>query len=425
MLDLKTIRENPKAIEGRLRRREPSLSLGNFPALDAERRRIIQEVEALKQQRNEASGQIAALKRAGQADQAERLIAQMGSIAEHIKADDAKLAEIERTINDLLSRLPNIPHESVPVSYDKRDKVVVREHQQKLQLDFPFLSHVELGKRLDILDFERAALMAGARFPLYKGLGARLEMALIQFMFQYQVVENGYTPILPPHLGNRESFYTSSQLPKFEEDDYRIERDDLYLNPTAEVMLCNMHRGEILSAEQLPLNYAAYTACFRREAGAAGEEERGLIRMHQFNKVELFKFTKPEESYAQLEQLVRDAEDILQTLGLHYRVVLLPTGDLSFQSSKTYDLEVWLPSQERYYEVSSCSNCEAFQARRGEIRYRPEKGAKPAFVHTLNGSGLATSRLFAAILESNQCPDGSVVVPQVLRAGVGADVISS
>ncbi len=424
MLDLKAIRANPAAMEERLKRRDPSLSLGNFPQLDAERRQIIQKVESLKHQRNEASEQIAALKRARQADEAQQLIAQMGQIAAQIKELDAELSQTDSAIGQLLSRLPNPPHDSVPVSYDKADKVVIREYGQKPQLDFAYLNHVELGKRLKMLDFERAARIAGARFALYKGLGARLEMALIQFMFQYQITQNGYTPILPPHLGNRQSFYTSSQLPKFAEDDYYVERDDLYLNPTAEVMLCNLHRGEILEAEELPINYVAYTACFRREAGAAGGEERGLIRMHQFNKVELFKFVHPKDSYQELENLVQDAEDILQALQLHYRVVLLPTGDLGFQASKTYDLEVWLPSQGRYYEVSSCSNCEAFQGRRGEIRYRPAPGAKLEFVHTLNGSGLATSRLFAAILENNQRPDGSVVVPAVLHDGVGTDVIA-
>jgi seryl-tRNA synthetase len=248
-------------------------------------------------------------------------------------------------------------------------------------------------------------------------------MALVQFMFRYQTEENGYEPIFPPFLGNEESFYTSSQLPKFQEDVYYCERDGLYLNPTAEVLLANMHRGEILQADELPKRYAAFTTCFRREAGAAGEEERGLIRMHQFNKVELFIFTKPEDSYAALEKLIADAEDILKELDIHYRVTLLPTCDLAQQAAKTVDLEVWLPSQGKYYEVSSCSNCEDFQARRGNIRYRPEPEAKPEFVHMLNGSGVATSRLFAAILENNQQPDGSVIVPEPLRDYVGADVL--
>jgi seryl-tRNA synthetase len=297
----------------------------------------------------------------------------------------------------------------------------LREFGQKPQFSFPFKNHIELGEQLGLLDFPRAAKIAGSRFPLYRGKGALLEMALISFMMRYHTEKNGYIPIFPPFLGNPESFFAAGQLPKFADQVYFCPEDKLYLNPTAEVLLTNLHRDEILDGSQLPLKYCAYTACFRREAGTYGEEEKGLIRMHQFNKVELFKFTKPEESYQELESLVEDAEDILKELNVHYRVALLPTCDLAQQSAKTIDLEVWIPSQNRYYEVSSISNCEDFQARRGNIRFRREKGSKPEYVHTLNGSGLATSRLFVAILENNQQPDGSVLIPKPLQEYVGTD----
>ncbi|MFQ6034135.1 MAG: serine--tRNA ligase [Candidatus Bipolaricaulia bacterium] len=423
MLDLKLIRENPEEVERRLRTRDDGIRLDGLIKLDEERRAIIREVEELKAKRNEGSKRIGKLLGAGQKEEAERLKGEMARLAERIKELDNRRKEVEQELKDLLVRLPNLPHPSVPVSTEKGDKVVLREYKSKPQFDFPLKSHIELGEALGILDFPRAARIAGSRFPLYRGRGALLELALVQFMFRYQAEENGYEPIFPPFLGNEESFYTASQLPKFEEDIYLCERDGLYLNPTAEVLLANLHRGEILQADELPKRYAAFTTCFRREAGAAGEEERGLIRTHQFNKVELFKFTKPEDSYAELESLIEDAEDILKELGLHYRVTLLPTCDLAQQAAKTVDLEVWLPSQGKYYEVSSCSNCEDFQARRGNIRYRPAPEAKPEFVHLLNGSGVATSRLFAAILENNQRKDGSVIVPEPLRDYVGADVL--
>jgi len=301
-----------------------------------------------------------------------------------------------------LIRLPNVPHESVPVSLSKDDKVVVRRYKEKPELDFQPKHHLDLGHELGLLDFRRAAKVAGARFPLYVGWGARLEMALIQFFWDFHCTRTGYTPVLPPYLGNPETMFTAAQLPKFKDDVYYIERDELYLNPTAETLVCGLHRDEILSAEELPKRYVAYTACFRREAGAAGEEERGLIRMHQFNKVELFKFTTPETSFDELESLVQDAEAVLQALDIHYRVVLLPTGDMAAQSAKTYDIEVWIPSRGRYYEVSSCSNCTDYQARRGNIRYRPAPKAKETF----------------------QRPgDGRVVVPEALRDYVKADVL--
>lgn len=422
MLDIKTIREHTQELEKRLRTRDPDISLKEAIALDDQRRALIAEVEKLKAKRNEVSTQVGQLKRGGEHQQAEKLIQEMGQVAERIRELDAQQRQVEDQLNDFLSRLPNPPHESVPVSMKKEDKVVVREHKKKPQFDFEVQHHLDIGERLGMLDFPRAAMIAGSRFPLYKGWGARLEMGLIQFFWNFHV-KTGYTHLFPPFLGNALSMYTASQLPKFKDDVYYIEKDDLYLNPTSETLICNLHRDEILEKSQLPLKYAAYTACFRREAGAAGEEERGLIRMHQFNKVELFKFTDAQSSFEELEGIVRDAEGVLQALDLHYRLVLLPTGDMAGQSAKTYDIEMWIPSQNRYYEVSSCSNCTDYQARRGNIRYRPEPGARPQFVHTLNGSGLASSRLFAAIVETYQRPDGSIAIPKALQPYVGADVI--
>ncbi len=423
MLDLRAIRANPDEVERRLQTRDPDIELGEIVRQDERRREIIHEVEQLKHRRNEASDEIAQLKRDGDEETAQNRIAEMKEISDRIKSIDQEQREIEADLNDRLARLPNIPHEDVPISLDEADKQIVRERGEPPDLGFEPEHHLDLGERLGLLDFPRAARIAGSRFPMYVGWGARLEMGLIQFFWDYDFQTLGYQPVFPPFLGNAESMYTASQLPKFADDVYVIEKDDLYLNPTSETILCNLHRGEILDADQLPLKYAAYTTCFRREAGAAGEEERGLIRMHQFNKVELFKFTDAMSSYDELESLVADAEAVLQQLGMHYRVALLPTGDMAGQSAMTYDVEVWVPSTGRYHEVSSVSNCTDYQARRGDIRYRPERDAKPEFVHTLNGSGLATSRLMAAILETNQQSDGSVVVPEVLRDYVGIDTI--
>jgi len=412
MLDIKAIRENFEQVEAQLKRRDPDASLTEVVRLDERRRALIQEVEALKAERNASSKRVAELKRAGKGEEAEALIEKMGEVADRIKQLDAEQREADARLEDLLARLPNLPHESVPTSLKKEDKVVVRPQGNPPH-------HLEIGERLRLLDFPRAAAIAGSRFPMYVGWGARLEMALIQFFWNFHCTNTGYTPVFPPFLGTSEAMYTASQLPKFKDDVYHIDKDDLYLNPTSETLLCNLHRDEIEAAGRLPLKYVAYTTCFRREAGAAGEEERGLIRMHQFNKVELFKFTDADSSFDELEGLVTDAEAVLQALGIHYRVVLLPTGDMAGQSAKTYDLEVWIPSQERYYEVSSCSNCTDYQSRRGTMRYRPEEGAHPRFLHTLNGSGLATSRLFAALLETGW-EDGVVRLPEALHALVGA-----
>jgi len=419
MLDIREIRENRGAVEARLRTRDPSIDLGEVVSFDEERRRLIAEVEELKAERNRGSQEVGRRKQAG--EKADDLLTRLSVIADRIAVLDGELREVETKIEERLGLLPNLPHESVPAG-GKEANLVLKEVGEKPELGFEIRHHLEIAEEKGILDFPRAAAIAGARFPMYVGAAARLEMALIQFMFARHVAR-GYVPILPPFLANARSFYVASQLPKFADDVYHIEKDDLYLNPTAESLLVNLHRDEVLPIEELPKNYVAYTPCFRREAGSYGEDERGLIRVHQFNKVEMFKFAAPDTSYGELENLVADAEGVLQALGLHYRVVLLATSDMAQQSSKTIDLEVYLPGQGRYYEVSSCSNCEAFQARRGNIRYRPAPKAKPEYVHTLNGSGLATSRLMAAILENNQGGDGSVRIPEVLRGAVGAETI--
>lgn len=419
MLDIREIREDRSRIEARLRTRDPSIDLDEIVSLDEERRRLIVEVEALKAERNRGSQEVGRRKQVGEG--ADDLLSRLSEIADRISELDDELRETETQIERRLALLPNVPHESVPAG-GKEENLVLKVVGEKPEPEFPIRHHLEIGEAKGVLDFPRAAVIAGARFPMYVGAAARLEMALIQFMF-FHHANRGYVPILPPFLANARSFYVSSQLPKFAEDVYHIEKDDLYLNPTAEGLLVNMHRDEILAIDELPRNYVAYTPCFRREAGSYGEEERGLIRAHQFNKVEMFKFTTPDSSYDELENLIADAEAVLQTLDLHYRVVLLASGDIAQQASKTVDLEVYLPGQGSYYEVSSCSNCEAFQARRGSIRYRPGPKEKPEFVHTLNGSGLATSRLMAAIFENNQTEDGRIRVPEVLQPMVGAEAI--
>ena len=416
MLDIRRLRDERDDIERRLRARDPSIDLGELLELDEKRRGTIAEVERLKAERNRGSEEVGRRKAAG--EDTTELLARLSEVATAIAEFDDRLRAESSRIDELLQLLPNVPHPSAPAG-PKENKMIVREVGEKPAVgDVP--SHLQIGEEKGILDFPRAAAIAGARFPMYVGLGAELEMALIQFMF-FRHVRAGYTPVWPPFVANAESFFVSSQLPKFADDVYRIEKDDLYLNPTAESLLVNLHRGEILTAEELPKRYVAYTPCFRREAGSYGEEERGLIRVHQFNKVEMFQFTAPEDSYGALDGLIASAEGVLQALGLHYRVAVLSAEDMAQQAAKTVDLEVYLPGQGRYYEVSSCSNCEDFQARRGSIRYRPDARSKPRFVHTLNGSGLATSRLMAAILENNREPDGRVRIPDVLRPMVEAE----
>jgi len=419
MIELRLIREHYHDVEARLRTRDSSIDLSEILRLDEQRRELISQVEQLKAERNQGSQEVGRRKRDG--EDCDALMDTLSELSGRVSELDDVLRETQTRIDELLALLPNVPHASVPTG-KKEDYVVLKTVGEKPERPFPIKHHLELAEAKGILDFPRAALIAGAKFPMYVGDAARLEMALIQFMF-FRHANRGYVPVLPPFLANSKSFYVSSQLPKFADDIYRCERDDLYLNPTAESLLVNLHQDEILEASELPKQYVAYTPCFRREAGSYGEEERGLIRVHQFNKVEMFKFTTPETSYEELDRVIADAEDILQALGMHYRVVLLTTQDMAQQASKTIDLEVYLPGQGRYYEVSSCSNCEAFQARRGNIRYRPGVNEKPQFVHTLNGSGLATSRLMAAILENNQQEDGTVRIPEILQSIVGAETL--
>ncbi|MEN3010427.1 MAG: serine--tRNA ligase [Candidatus Bipolaricaulaceae bacterium] len=413
MLDLRKIRQDPEGVLARLRRRNPQADLSRLLALDEERRGLQREVDELRRRQNEGSERLAALGQGGDPAARDRLLAELRELAQRRKALEERLAQVEAELEAELLALPNLPHDSVPPGL-KEEKVVLRTWGEPPRFAFPPQHHLALAQKLGLLDMERAAKLAQSRFPLYVGEGARLEFALLHWMLELHVREHGYIPVLPPILANRRSFLVSGQLPKFADELYHCPADDLFLNPTAESLLANLHNDEILEEERLPLRYVAYTPCFRREAGSYGEEQRGLLRMHQFNKIELFWYTTPETSYQALEELVAHAEKVLQRLGLHYRVTLLPASDLAFQSAKTIDLEVWLPGQGAYYEVSSCSNCEDFQARRGNVRYRPRAGGRPQYVHTLNGSGLATSRLFAAILEQNQRRDGTVVLPRVL-----------
>jgi len=394
--------------------------LDQLLALDEERRRLLTETEALKAQRNSVSSEIARLKKAGH--DASALIEEMRRVSDRIKELDDAVAQVEQDWEALALRVPNIPHDSVPIGEDESANVVVRTWGDQPAFAFTPRPHWEVGRDLGIWDPETATKLTGVGgvgFPLFFALGARLQRALISFMLDVHTEKHGYIEIWPPALASRPCMQGTGQLPKFEDDMYRLEKDDLFLIPTGEVPLTNLHRDEILEADQLPLKYTAYTPCFRREAGAAGRDTRGLLRVHQFDKVELFKIANPDCSYEELEALTRDAEEILQLLGLPYRVVLLSTGDMSFSSAKTYDLEVWSAGVQRWLEVSSCSNFEDFQARRCGMRFRRGKGQKPEYVHTLNGSGLALPRVVAALLENNQQPDGSVLLPEVLRPYMG------
>ncbi len=394
------------------RRFDPLLAHG-FLALDEEWRKLTVQTDELKARRNSASEQIARLKKEKQ--DAGALLGEMKTLSEKIKALEGEQKAVEEKLSAAALQIPNLPHMSVPVGIDTRDNLEVRAWGDKRKFDFKPLPHDEIGKNLAILDFEAAAKLSGSRFVVYRGVGAALERALINFMLDLHVKENGYTEVITPVMVKPAAMQGTGQLPKFEEELFKCRDDDLYLIPTAEVPVTNLHREEVLPAGSLPKKYVAYTVCFRREAGSYGKDVKGIIRQHQFNKIELVKFTEPERSYAELEALTRDAEKVLQKLGLPYRVVELCTGDLGFSAAKTYDLEVWFPSENQYREISSCSNFEAFQARRAAIRYRPEKEAKPEYVHTLNGSGVAVGRCFAAILENYQQKDGSVVIPEALR----------
>jgi seryl-tRNA synthetase len=427
MLDLNFVRDNLALVEEKLRQRgmNPADVLKDFASIDAERRQAITQNETLQARRNRASEEIAKLKKSGQ--DATALIQETKELREQIQVSEKKAAESEARLREILTALPNMPHATVPVGTSAEDNVEVRRWGTPPQFDFKPKPHWELGENLGVLDLERAVKLTGARFAVYWDLGARLERALANFMLDLHTGEHGYTEVLPPYLVNSESMYGTGQLPKFAQDLFRVPHGekDLWLIPTAEVPVTNLYRDEILDAARLPISLTAYTPCFRSEAGSYGKDVRGIIRQHQFQKVELVKFAHPDNSYDELEKLTRNAETVLQKLGIHYRVVALSTGDIGPSSAKTYDIEVWLPGQGLFREISSCSNFEAFQARRANIRFRPEGKSKTEFVHTLNGSGLAVGRTWVAIVENYQQPDGTVLIPEALRRYMGADRITA
>ncbi|MFZ0614777.1 MAG: serine--tRNA ligase [Desulfobacterales bacterium] len=417
MLEIKFVRQNLSDVTRALRARHSELDISAFKTADDLRRGVLLQLEDLRHRRNRVSDEIADLKKAGK--DARELIGQMGTVAAEIKKLEQALAVQEEALGKLMLEIPNIPHASVPVGRDAADNPLVRRVGTPPEFSFEARAHWDIGSRLGILDFERAAKITGARFPLYFGAGARLERALINFMLDLHVGEHGYTEVLPPFAVNRQSMTNTGQLPKFEQDLFKLEGWDYFMIPTAEVPLTNLHQGEVLDESRLPIYYTAYTPCFRSEAGSYGKDTRGLIRQHQFNKVEMVKLTRPETSYDELEKMLTDAETVLQRLGLAYQVVSLCTGDMGFSAAKTYDLEVWMPGQGAYREISSCSNCESFQARRADIRFRCKGKKGTELVHTLNGSGLAVGRTVAAILENFQQADGSVVIPAALRSHMG------
>lgn len=424
MLDIKYIRENPDKVRQGIKNKNEKDRLDEVLELDQKRRDLLTGTEELKAKRNQGSAKVAQLKKSG--GDATALLAEMKSLSDQVTTNDSLLSGIEEKLNNILMYLPNLPHESVPVGRSAEDNIETKvwvpdgfsfEHNEKV------LDHIELGKKLKILDFERGAKISGSGFPLYLGKGATLERALINFMLDYHIHHHGFSEVFPPFLVNRESMKGTGQLPKMEEDMYFIEKDDLFPIPTAEVPITNIYRGEILNEADLPIKYVGYSACFRREAGSYGKESKGFLRVHQFNKVEMVKFVKPETSYDELEKLVNDAEDILKELQIPYRLLLLCTADLSFAAAKCYDIETWSPAENKWLESSSCSNFENFQARRANIRYRNEKTKKLEFIHTLNGSGLATSRLMVSILENYQTPEGKIIVPKVLQKYTGFEII--
>jgi seryl-tRNA synthetase len=423
MLDLNFVRDNLPMVEEMLRQRgmKPAEVLKNFAQVDAQRRQAITSAETMKAQRNRASEEIAKLKKSGQ--DASALIEETKKLREQVDELGKAAEEYETRLQQILVGIPNIPHASVPVGKSADDNVEVRRWGTAPKFDFAPKSHWEIGEQLGVLDLQRAAKISGARFAVYWDLGARLERALANFMLDLHTREHGYTEVLPPYMVNSDSMYGTGQLPKFAADSFKVPHGekDLWLIPTAEVPVTNLYRDEVLDGARLPISLTAYTACFRSEAGSYGKDVRGIIRQHQFQKVEMVKFARPEDSYGQLEKLTHDAEEILQKLDLHYRVVALSTGDMGFSSAKTYDIEVWLPGQQLFREISSCSNFESFQARRANIRYRPEGKNKTEFVHTLNGSGLAVGRTWVAIVENYQQADGSVLIPEALRSYMGTD----
>ena len=418
----KIIRENPDKVKAALKTRNADYDsyIDEILEIDEKRRKLSTETDALKAEQNKVSKQIPIMKKKG--ENTDAVMAEMKEISEKIKNDNAVISELETKQRDTLLRIPNIPSETTPIGKDDSENVELRKWGEPSKFDFEPLAHWDIGKNLGILDPETAAKVTGARFHFYKGLGARLERAVISYFLNTHT-ENGYTEVLPPYMVNRASMTGTGQLPKFEEDAFRVANNDYFLIPTAEVPVTNMHRDEILSGDKLPIKYCAYSACFRAEAGSAGRDQRGLIRQHQFNKVELVKFVDPATSYDELEKLTNDAERVLQGLGLPYRVVALSTGDIGFSSAKTYDIEVWMPSYNRYVEISSCSNFEDYQARRAAIRFKNSPKDKAQFVHTLNGSGVAVGRTVAAILENYQNADGSVTIPEALVPFMGTDII--
>ncbi len=421
MLDIKVIRENPEKVKASMKSRNKDMDalIDEVLAIDVERRTLMTKTDAFKQEQNEASKKIPQIKKEG--GDISEIMKRMNEIKESIKANDAVLSELEEKQKKIMYEFPNIPSETTPIGKDDSENVEIRKWGEPRQFDFEAKAHWDIGANLGILDPETAAKVTGTRFHFYKGLGARLERAIINFFLNTHI-ENGYTEVMPPYLVNRASMTGTGQLPKFEEDAFKT-TNDYFLIPTAEVPVTNMHREEILDGTKLPISYCAYSACFRAEAGSAGRDTRGLIRQHQFNKVELVKFADPETSYEELEKLTNDAERVLQLLGLPYRVVALSSGDIGFSSAKTYDIEVWMPSYGRYVEISSCSNFEDFQARRASIRFKKDAKSKAQLVHTLNGSGVAIGRTTAAILENFQNEDGSVTIPEVLVPYMGTDII--
>lgn len=423
MLDIKLFRENPELVRQGLKNKNAEDKVDAVLKLDQERRDLIMKTDELKSKRNQASAQIPQLKKAGQDTSA--IMAEMKRVSDEITQLDGQLRDVETKLNDILMTIPNLAHSSVPVGRSAEDNVEARRWVPqgfKFENDFKPMDHIELGKKLNILDFERGAKISGSGFPVYVGKGATLERALINYMLDLHINNHGYKEIFPPFLVNADSMRGTGQLPKMAEDMYQMEKDGLYAIPTAEVPVTNLHREEILNEAELPVKYVAYSACFRREAGSYGKESKGFLRVHQFNKVEMVKFVKPETSYEHLEGLVKDAEEILQALQVPYRILLLCTGDLSFSAAKCYDIETWSPAENKFLEASSCSNFENFQARRANIRYRKED-KKLEFVHTLNGSGLATSRLMVSILENYQTPEGKIIVPKVLQKYTGFEII--
>jgi len=424
MLDLKFIRENPEIVKAGVESKNEKSTVDQVIELDKQRRANLQKAEELKAKKNKVSAEVARLKRAG--ENTDEIVAEMKTVSDEIKQLDDELREIDEKLNNLLMWIPNLPHSSVPLGKSAAENVVARTWLPEgftFENESKVLDHLELGKKHNILDFERGAKISGSGFPVYVGKGATLERALINYMLDVHINQHNYTEVFPPFVVNRDSMKGTGQIPKMEEDMYNVTKDELFLIPTAEVPITNLHRNEVLDEKNLPINYVGYSACFRREAGSYGKESKGFLRLHQFNKVEMVKFVKPENSYDELEKLVKDAEDILQALKIPYRILMLCTGDLSFSAAKCYDIETWSPAENRWLEASSCSNFESFQARRANIRYRRESDKKLDFVHTLNGSGLATSRLMVSILENYQTPEGKIIVPEVLQKYTGFKII--